>query len=274
MPPLKYQKAPPRKAATRPIQPWAVGAALRDARTEQGLDVEALSKKTISVDPERKGVQATRIDELELRAVPDLKELFLLCASLNVSPRDLLSPAPEPWILVCGAKMDAALKKAPKLLRVGGAHQYMIERRKKYRYVPLDVDDDVSFDLSSDRNGDFRPVMRKFLFEVDHADDETISAGLDAHQGEEIVYVLSGTIEFFLKQPDSDEVKKLTLHKGDCLHYSSRVYHGYRSASARSIARALFVYVEPKSPTPVQFVREPEWRKRLRKSTAPKKRRP
>jgi quercetin dioxygenase-like cupin family protein len=67
---------------------------------------------------------------------------------------------------------------------------------------------------------------------------------LSSHEGEEIIYVLSGEVEFWCKTADSTEPVTRTLHPGDCLHFSSRVSHGFRAIGAKD-AEALFVYAMP-----------------------------
>lgn len=255
--PRAFRRKTAQPVRREPAESWLVGEILAQYRQERQLTLRDLSDRTRELDPEGKGVPHTQIHRIEKDAiVPDLRELNLLCSALKVELTNVIKPEPRPWFLVRRSLVDKLLKEVEDgkrvFHRIRGAHQYMIEEVGAYRYVPLD--DSQEYVQQCERAGNLHPVMRKFLFEVSYAEEETVERGLDSHEGEEIVYVLTGELEFFIEQQGDRGPTKLMLREGDCLQYSSDLRHGYRSKTKGSMARALFVYVEPKSPTGPQFV--------------------
>ena len=88
--------------------------------------------------------------------------------------------------------------------------------------------------------------MQKYFFQIEGANEEQVIAGLDRHEGEEIIFVIEGELQFWFKQEESKSARHITLKKGDCLHYKSQLLHGYRATGTSSV-EALFVYsnIEP-----------------------------
>jgi DNA-binding transcriptional MerR regulator/quercetin dioxygenase-like cupin family protein len=66
------------------------------------------------------------------------------------------------------------------------------------------------------------------------------SDGSYSHGGEEIIYVLEGSVDFYL-----DEIEHHHLDAGDCLHFSSLQLHRWENEAA---ARACLLWVDTSTP--------------------------
>lgn len=246
------------RTAADPSEFWRVGERLKKARLAKRLTPTELAHK-ISVTNPKYSLPVARINSIETNdVVANLQELAFLCETLEIDIQDVIAPR-YPWVLLRASAIEGVLRTVldgnRRFLRIGGAHQFMIDTHPVYYYVPLDQENIP--DAKSE--GHLQPSMRKFLFEVKHVSEEIVLEGLDSHGGEEIVFLLEGELEFFFRQPGKTEPTRLELKQGDCLQYSSLLPHGYRCPRNNKVARALFVYVEPKAPTTPQFADEARW---------------
>ncbi|HEX2077264.1 MAG TPA: XRE family transcriptional regulator [Longimicrobium sp.] len=257
---------------------WNVGKRILTARVEKGYrmkDVEALTKE---LDPEDRGVSAAQISRIENRGDLSLREFHLLCLALDLNPAKLIEePQRAPWEIVRAERYEAALAEVRDSRhrpdRSDNAHAIMYARGV-YRYLPLERADHARHEgplaaaldtliLPGDHQGELRPVMRKHLFECDHADDELVLMGAADHEGEEIVWILEGEAELWLLKRADEMTAALreeynrrrlqrehflirTLRPGDCAHYESAVKHAYRAKEPGTTVRALFVYAAPR----------------------------
>jgi transcriptional regulator with XRE-family HTH domain len=230
---------------------WNIGEAIRRTRNQKGLTLRALSEATKRADPERQGVLAAQISRIENRVVPDLREVLLLAEALGLSVEELLRANRKPWFVIRHKHAqqllsDVAAHKVQSR-RLHERHKHMMDK-ELYRYVPLEEE----FALEGDWEGDLKPGMRAYLFEVERADRDEVIKGLDSHPGEEIVLVLEGELEFWYKQSADDPPKSISLKTQDLIHYSSELLHGYRAGGKGQTAKAIFIFAEPQLPTPEQ----------------------
>ena len=224
------------------------GTLLRERREDLGLTLDqvaqlaaariagsaARSARAHQPDRERaRDPQHPRSASLERGAAPPARRLF--------------PSADAPWFIVRDGTVRERLKEViegkREIQRTGTAHQKLIARGV-YRYVPLVQSPDYVDER--DQYGTMTPHVSVTRFLVSRADLDWMNEpdALSSHEGEEIIYVLSGEVEFWCKTADSTEPVTRTLHPGDCLHFSSRVSHGFRAIGAKD-AEALFVYAMP-----------------------------
>lgn len=220
-------------------------------RDELSMTIRQLSAKTAEVDGADGGVQAAQISRIENRKiVPDLREVYLLLNALGLRPDDVFEESGTrwlpPWYVVRGEDATRKLRELSELRekdpaavgiqRANAAHQKMIARGS-YMYVPLTAD----VARLSERSGDMRRIMQAYLFKVTHEEDAVLkNDGLNAHEGEEIIYVISGSIDFWHRSSDEGPIERTSLGTGDLIHFQSRLEHGYRAIGPS--ATALFVY--------------------------------
>lgn len=240
---------------------WNVGDDLRRVRNQQELTLRELSNRTKRFDPEERGVLAAQISRIENGAVPDLREVLLLAKALHTTLDKLQRADLKPWQVIRNDQYKKRLKEVDdgkfELKRLHERHQHMMDKQL-YRYVPLEAE----MAHANEREGDLRPGMRAVLFEVKRAASQQVAAGLDRHEGEEIVIVQEGELEFWYQQSHEDATRQITLREGDIIHYSSQLLHGYRAAGSSETATALFIFSEPEQPTPPQVKLQPARSKR------------
>lgn len=239
--------------SSNPARPWNVGQALRSARAQQGKSLRDLSEATRLDDPEHKGVLPAQISRIENGLIiPDLRELMLLCKSLALSPEKILNSDLIPWFVVRRDRAHEILHAIElghlTVKRQDNRHNHMLNKNV-YKYVPLE--DDLAID--TEREGRLLPSMRAFIFEVARASQDDVLTGLDRHPGEEIVIVMEGELEFWYKQDEKDHPRSVSLKAGDCIHYSSQLYHGYRASGKDQSAKAIFVFREQEGATPAEI---------------------
>ncbi len=238
---------------------WKIGRRIAALRRFASKSLRQLSELTVAHDPERKGVLPAQISRIELgTAVCDLRELHLLALALNTPVETLLASRAAPWFLIRGNAMRSHLAEVAagkKIVeRHGSAHKAMIDSHV-YAYLPLI--DDPALVNEEERGGATSPcLVKKYLFQVGRCDEEKMV--LDSHEGEEIIWVLEGELEFWtMQQVETDAVSRLLLHPGDCLHYSSALRHGFRATGDSEFARALFVLTLPPIPSAQEIVLKP-----------------
>jgi transcriptional regulator with XRE-family HTH domain len=247
----------PQQTPSQPPPPWSgIGDALRSWRNEKKKTLRELADDSKRVDPEGRGVQAAQISRIENGAIPDAREIFLLANALALKPEDLLRPKLTPWFVLRKEQIDERLAQVESGIvqstRLNNRHKHMMER-KFYRYIPLETENA----LEHERQGDLQPGMRAYVFEVARATRKEVIAGLDSHEGEEIVLVTEGELEFWYAQDQKEHARAISLKVGDVIHYSSNLLHGYRAGGTGDTAKAIFVFAEPVLPTPPQATTDP-----------------
>jgi transcriptional regulator with XRE-family HTH domain len=210
------------------------------------MSLREVSQRTVDLDPDKKGVSAAQIGRIETdRIKPDTRELVLICKALDLQPAALFR-SNQPWFVVradkARARLEEVLKGRYQVQRSEAAHRNMIDKGI-YNYVPLEPPNvevehpDVPGQAPDALTSEFS--MRSYLFSVGRVEDENLT--LDHLDGEEIVYVLKGELEFRYVQPDG-QPRSITLRPGDTLHYSSLLNHAFRATGTGDRALALFVY--------------------------------
>ncbi len=225
---------------------WNFGERLAGARRRAGMTLRQLSEVTTAKDQDRRGVLPAQISRIENNTADcSIRELRLLAKAMNMTPTALLE-SDEPWFVVrrgaAHTRLEEVVRGARQVQRTDDSHKQMIDAGT-YKYTVLS--DEVGLVAPEERaEGTFPHLMQKYLFQVGRCDEEAVE--LDAHPGEEIVWVVKGEVEFRVQQPGSNErPKKIVLKEGDCLQYSSSVKHGYRATGESDYAIALFVFSRP-----------------------------
>ena len=226
-----------------------IASRLRQARLDSGESLQNLSYRLARMGHPMSASQLNRIENCV--AVPNIRDIDVLCQVLSISPAALYLQQAHPWYIVRSERAKQLVEEAFSGKRVverggdGKQHNRLMEA-KVYSYIPLEntldyvINDEAESVLGS-------PKMRAYLFRVGRCDSPTIELGLDHHTGEEFIVVLEGEIEFWYRQPgqEREEPKRKILRAGDCLHYSSEIEHAFRSPAADK-AYAIFVYAETK----------------------------
>jgi transcriptional regulator with XRE-family HTH domain len=238
-------------AKTAKSRSWDVGEAIRSARAKKGLTLRELSDDSKLVDPEGRGILPAQISRIENGAIPDLREVVLVCEVLGITSSDLLNNNVMPWFILRRERTEELLHeiecKKLKSERLHERHKHMMDKNI-YQYLPLEAD----FAIEPEKEGDLHPGIRAYMFAVGRASQKDVIAGLDKHPGEEIVIVLDGELEFWFKQADDVAPRSMPLKAGDSIHYSSQLLHGYRAAGREASAKAIFIFTEPELPTAPQ----------------------
>ncbi|MFA4954519.1 MAG: cupin domain-containing protein [Patescibacteria group bacterium] len=206
------------------------------------MPLRKLFALTVERDPEKKGVQPAQISRIERGALCDVRELYLLALALNIRVETLLSDDVTPWFLVRRSASEPVLAEVSadekSIESLDGAHKKMIESRV-YSLLPLNAASGLVNEKECE-GGLSQHLMRKYLFRVGRCNEKDMV--LDNHAGEEIVWVIEGELEFWARQPITNgPERRLTLQPGDCLHYSSALFHGYRATGDCEYALALLV---------------------------------
>jgi len=225
------------------------GTLLRERREDLGLTLDEVAQLAAAHPLGRPDAPSpAHISRIENgHATPSILEAHLLNEVLRRPLGRLFPSADAPWFIVRDGTVRERLKEVidgkREIQRTGTAHQKLIARGV-YRYVPLVQSPDYVDER--DQYGTMTPYVSVNRFLVSRADLDWMNEpeALSSHEGEEIIYVLSGEIEFWCKTADSNEPVTRTLHPGDCLHFSSRASHGFRAIGAKD-AEALFVYAMP-----------------------------
>jgi transcriptional regulator with XRE-family HTH domain len=190
------QKRP--RVATAPSASPPLGAALRAARSERGLTLEQLAA---AVD-----LSAAFLSRLERgQASTSISNLLRLSAVLG-APLDRLippvaaAPAPGGYMLRRGRDVGELAANA-------------------YRYKPL---------------AGGLPHQAISAFELVYPPGAGAELGDYAHQGEEVLYLLEGTIDFAIAG------RRVRLQPGDCLQFDARQPHRVRNPGG-GVARLLMI---------------------------------
>lgn len=227
-----------------------IGSRIRTLRKSLNLNLTQLSEQ---MGDRGLTLSASQLSRIENGDVPiDDDQRIVLCSVLNVPEAELRGEAElEPWFIT---RKDIAwrhLEEVTAGIRVnvseGSAHEELI-REKVYQYVPLEPSMDYAGE--KDRAADelsMQPIMRKFLVQITAADlievdgQESIK-GLVSHSGEEIMFVLSGQLYFWFRQPSGGKIENRLLKEGDCVQFSSQIEHGFSATGKEGVAQALFVF--------------------------------
>jgi transcriptional regulator with XRE-family HTH domain len=177
-----------------------LGARIRDARSAQKITLNALSEAT--------GLSAGFLSRLERGETnASISNLIAISSALHIGLRDFFEETPaEP-------RPDYVLTRAA-------------DRRKK---APL-VANGYTYNLSS---GDL-PEQQMSAFELTFPPGGKVPPKLVKHEGEEVLYLLEGTIEFVI----GDE--SFVMNPGDCVHFDCEKPHMGRNIGKKP-ARLLMV---------------------------------
>jgi len=163
--------------------PVVVGPALRDARLARRWTLEQVAESA--------GLSAAFISRLERgKASSSLSNLIRLSTVLEVPLERLFAAASRP------------LAHAGYILRRGSAGGVLAGG--VYRYKPL---------------AGGLPHHAIWLFELEYPPGMGQESAPYAHEGEEVLYVLDGEIEFTI------DGEQLSLRRGDCVQFDARQPH-------------------------------------------------
>jgi transcriptional regulator with XRE-family HTH domain len=182
-----------------------IGAALRRERLERGLTLEAVGART--------GLSVGYISRIERGKATTLSTLISIANALGVSLQSIFAgpgdtrPLHEGYLLRRAS--DAGFLS-------GGV----------YRYQP------VAGGL---------PQHSLWLFKLEYPPFSADDFDVYAHDGEEVLYVLQGEIEFSIGGD------RITLRAGDCVQYDARQPHGGGNRSAEP-ATMLMAYTGQSDP--------------------------
>lgn len=182
----------------------SIGAALRRERNERGLTLEDVSEKT--------GLSGGYISRIERGKATTLSTLISIADALDVSLQSVFAdyrtrPLHEGYLL--RRETDLGFLSA-------GA----------YRYRPM---------------AGGLPQHSLWLFKLEYPPFSTDDFDVYNHDGEEILYVLHGELDFSIGGD------RLTLSAGDCVQYDARQPHGGGNSSAEP-ASVLMAYTGQSSP--------------------------
>jgi transcriptional regulator with XRE-family HTH domain len=224
-----------RQRALAQQRPWGIADGILRERERKGLTIEKLRIETARVDLEKNGVSASHLRRIEKGlADPTLGDVYLITQALGVTLADI--SAEESWSVFSdqpkliqlldwvrsrqwGTKLSLPSRRYVDKL----AHDFMVTKGV-YRYVPLAMG-------LSDSSLQQKSIMEKYLFEIGSYQDEDSMErdSLDSHEGEEILVVMKGRCQLWLRVAHGKRPKTFELKEGDAVQYSSAIDHGYRS---------------------------------------------
>lgn len=193
--------------------PADLGALLREARQARGETLEVLAS--------RAGLSAAFLSRLERgEASTSIASLTRLAAALETSLERLFVQAPP-----APAQAGYGLRR--------GRDESGFEN-DAYRYKPL---------------AGGLPHQAVSVFELSYPPGRGEELGYYEHEGEEVLYVLEGRLDFMLAG------KRLQLEAGDCLQFDARQPH-YARNPGRAPARLLMIVAgRPGRPVAPSFAR-------------------
>jgi transcriptional regulator with XRE-family HTH domain len=186
----------------------ALGPALRAARGQRGLTLERLAGQT--------SLSAAFLSRLERgQASTSISNLIRLSSALGIPVDRLIAPAaqapaPAGYVLRRGRDVGELAANA-------------------YRYKPL---------------AGGLPHQAISAFELAYPPGAGAELGDYAHEGEEVLYLLEGTIDFAVAG------RRVRLQPGDCLQFDARQPHRARNPG-RGVARLLMIVAGHRPGQPV-----------------------
>ena len=177
-----------------------LGARIREARKSKRITLETLSRQT--------ALSAGFLSRLERgETSASISNLIVISGQLDIPLRDFFEDDDGP-----------------------AAPAYVLSRAKeRIRSTPLAANG-YSYRLSSGT----LPDQQMSAFELSYPPGETMAERPVAHEGEEVLYLLEGSIEFRIGEDT------LTMRAGDCVHFNPGQPHVGRNVG-RSTARLLMV---------------------------------
>jgi transcriptional regulator with XRE-family HTH domain len=177
-----------------------LGARIRDARLAQKITLSALTKPT--------GLSAGFLSRLERGETnASISNLISISTALHIPLRDFFE--------------DADVPKGP---------EYVLTRVQERKNKSPLVANGYTYHPSS---GDL-PDQQMSAFELTFPPGEKLRPKLVTHEGEEILYLLEGTIEFMIGD------HAFLMKAGDCVHFNCKQPHMGRNVG-KTAARLLMV---------------------------------
>ncbi len=191
-----------RAAAERPAEPAILGRRLRDLRRSQGKTLDVLANEV--------GLTKGYLSKLETgRSVPPIATLLRVAHALGSDLAKLLAGT---------SSGEAGTPGAVSVVRANERHQ-VVRGGTSFGYNYQELAHNASGKL-----------MEPFIFTFPH---QILKEVYFEHEGEEMVFVLSGTIEFEV----GDATHELT--PGDCIYFNASLRHRGRGKFGE--AKALVV---------------------------------
>jgi hypothetical protein len=207
----------------------AFASALKAVMADKKMSGPKLASAVRDVDSTIKGLGEKGIDQLlHARKTVSLNQIRVLARALCVTPETLVFE--YPFQLFRALTATKAYKFLPSS-RPDDPHAAM---KDVYSYVSLDMNaalpDDVSAGAGRRASQAVWPsVSQLFLFKATYCPLELVVRGLAVHEGEEVLQVRSGALEWWYRDDLGGSPQRKLLHAGDILHYSSRMPHAYRA---------------------------------------------
>lgn len=181
-----------------------LGNQIRKLRNKRDLTLQDLAQLT--------GLSKPNLSQIENNLVtPPIATLLNISSALGVPIGFFFQETAQDSSIVVVRKEDRyGVAKGPHISHIG------------YQYEPLAY-----------------PKIDKKMepFVVEMAEREAEDIVFNNHRGEEFLYVLDGTLEFYCGET------VVTLHEGDSLYFDSVVPHGYRGVNGP--AKTLVVIYKP-----------------------------
>lgn len=221
-----------------------IGRTLKEARERRGYKLRDVEQRLTDLGCRMSASHLSRIENAV--AEVGVRELERLCQVLEVPTDAIWTPGKIPWHTVRGNTSEKVLQEVIRgereITKYEPTHQLLI-KKGVYRYVPLDR----SLSDPGELEGTLKPIMQGYLFDAGRISrrDMELPGALGQHEGEELIFVLEGELEFWFKQTLDEPTRTLRLEEGDCLHFSSQLLHGFSATGEQANTRALFIYAQP-----------------------------
>ncbi len=174
-----------------------VGTALHRLRRENGWTLSTVSNKT--------GVAVSTLSKIENNQTsPNYDVLVRLCEGLDLNLAEFF----EGGSFATFAHGSRTVNRLGEGLRVGTPDRECLV---------------LSGELST-------KALHPRLFRVAKAPDDTVVALAHAHTGEEFVYVVSGSVRFYM-----EPYSILELREGESVHFDARMRHGWAAAGDEAV---------------------------------------
>ena len=175
----------------------SVGTALHRLRRENGWTLSTVSNKT--------GVAVSTLSKIENNQTsPNYDVLVRLCEGLDLNLAEFF----EGGSFATFAHGSRTVNRLGEGLRVGAPDRECLV---------------LSGELST-------KALHPRLIRVAKAPDDTVVALAHAHTGEEFVYVVSGSIRFYM-----EPYSIMELREGESVHFDARMRHGWVAAGDEAV---------------------------------------